>query len=86
MTKSTQNTQHRVTDLHVAAFLMARGHQLVGLEEAGKPGQVAFVFASGQEDAPKFFLGERIEARAFAAAFKTLKAALHQRRGAVTGR
>jgi uncharacterized protein DUF5659 len=73
------STEYRTHDLHVAAFLMARGHRLIAVDETGR-GRVAFVFASGREDAPKFFLGEPIPARDFAAALRTLKSALHQRR------
>ena len=74
------NTEHHLTDLSVAAFLLARGHRLLGLEDTGKGGQVAFRFATGKDEAVLYFTGEPIEARVFAQALKTLESALHQRR------
>jgi hypothetical protein len=68
---------YRTTDVNVGAFLLARGHQLTGIERLKDGRRAAFVFASGKDDAEKFFLNEQIPARDFAAALKQLKAALH---------
>jgi hypothetical protein len=70
-------SSYKTTDLNIAAFLLARGHKLTGLERLRDGRRAMFVFASGGEDAEKFFLNEPVGARDFAAALKQLKAALH---------
>jgi Domain of unknown function (DUF5659) len=69
--------EYRTTDVHLGAFLLARGHRLVRMDRLKDGRRAQFVFASGQEDVEKFFLNAQIPARDFAAALKTLKAALH---------
>jgi hypothetical protein len=67
---------YRTTDLNVSAFLLATGHQLVGLEGTGQ--QKMFLFHDGaRDDVPKYFMGAKVTAREFAQALKTLKSALH---------
>ena len=70
-------TPYKTPDLNVAAFLVARGHRLTGMERLKDGRRALFVFASGGDEVERFFLNELVGARDFAAALKQLKAALH---------
>jgi hypothetical protein len=68
---------YRETDVAVVAFLLARGHHLLGLEPAGHA-QAAFLFPSGAEaDVAAYFAGAAVPAVTYAKALKSAKKALH---------
>ena len=71
------SSPYRTTDLSLAAFLMARGHQLTAVDRLSDGRRGLFVFATGAEDAEKYFLNESVGARDFASALRQLKAAIH---------
>jgi hypothetical protein len=66
---------YQTTDLHLAAFLIARRHKLVEIG-AQKHGRFTFP-PEAADDAPKFFTNELVGARDFAAALRQLKSALY---------
>jgi hypothetical protein len=67
--------QYSTTDLHVAAFLLVRGHSLVRFD---KP---TFVFeASAAGDAKKYFENELVGSLAFGQSLRDLKRLIHDRR------
>ncbi len=61
-----------ISDIQVAAFLMARGHNLLDLRPEGTHG--VFVFPSELKDeADKFFQDGQVSARKFGNAIRELK-------------
>jgi hypothetical protein len=74
-TESTFDT----ADLSLAAFLLARGHSLVGLGGAGGGRRVFSFPVEAAAEARAFFQHASVPARAFANALRDLKALIRQR-------
>jgi hypothetical protein len=74
MTAATSAFQ--TTDLNVAAFLLSRGHSLLGTE--GTARRTFHFAASVAEDAKGYFQGATVPARAFANALRDLKAMVRE--------
>ena len=69
-----------LTDLYVAAFVMAKGHRLLGVDDS-RPWSIEFHFSRmAKPDADAFVAGGMVEGRLFAAALKDLKGLLAKRR------
>jgi hypothetical protein len=73
-----RTNEYRTTDLNVAAFLVARGYTMTGIERLTDGRRGVFLFGPGaRADVDQYFLNAPVGARDFAAALKNLKAALH---------
>jgi len=68
----------KISDLHLASFLLARGFQVVGVE--GPPGKRDFVFQDIPLDAISSFYGgdDAVSARALLDALRNLRGLLVQ--------
>ena len=80
---SSTNGTFRTPDIHVSAFLMARGHDILGAEMESYGPHGVFVFpASVGEEADEFFRDGQVVAKRFANAIRELKAMVrHVTRG-----
>jgi len=78
-TRLAYSTEHHTTtDLSCAAFLMARGHPLLGTERQ-LTGRCVFTFpAAAREDAVAFYASAQVPARAFANALRDLKTMIRE--------
>ena len=69
--------EHRESDLGCAGFLLAAGHRLVGLQELGRSGRLAFVFEnsnnSAADAATDYFNGASVCALDFAHGLREAK-------------
>jgi len=68
---------YRTTDLHVAAFLIARGHRLVGIERSGRLQEFCFD-ADAAGDVRHYFENAAIGSRDYGRALRNVKRALHE--------
>jgi len=69
-----------LTDLYVAAFLLAKGHRLTRVDDS-QPWKVEFHFSRlAKTDTDAFYGGGTIEGRVYAAALRDLKAILARKR------
>ncbi len=65
-------TPYRITDLSVAAFLLTRGHPLIGVEREGT--RITFLFNVAEREVLKFFADDTlVPARKLLDALKNLK-------------
>jgi hypothetical protein len=71
------NSSFLTSDLNLAAYLLATGHRLLGLE--GPAGRRSFVFARVPQDAvAAYFADAHVSARQLLNALRDLKALLSQ--------
>ena len=69
-----------LTDLYVAAFVMAKGNRLLRVDDT-RPWEISFHFSGmAKPDADAFYGGGTVEGRVYAAALKDLKGLLMKRR------
>ena len=69
-----------LSDLYVAAFVLAKGHRLVRVDDS-RPWSVGFHFSRmAKPDADAFVAGGMVEGRLFAAALRDLKMLLSRKR------
>jgi hypothetical protein len=76
MNMETEAEIYVTTDLSLAAFLVAKGHTLVGITGPKNGRQFSFE-STARNDAPAFFLNGPVGARDFASALRQLKSAIH---------
>ncbi len=67
----------QTTDLNLAAFLMARGHALVGVARDG-PRRVFGFPETARDEAQGFYANATVPARAFANALRDLKTLIRE--------
>jgi hypothetical protein len=74
----TTTDTYASSDLNAAAFLMARGHPLLGVERQER-GRCVFRFPIGaRDDVPGFMRNEPVPAWDFANALRALKARVRE--------
>lgn len=81
-TKKAQQT-YSTTNFYLSCFLLARGIQLVGLNQTEEPGRRSFVFVDSEmrsvlADEYNFNLESEVNVRDFVGAIRKLKALLHE--------
>ncbi len=75
-----ETREYLEADLGTAAYLVTKGHRLLGLVESG-PGRFAFRFESAAcEAALDYLQGDSVPARALVAAMSDLKTLLYQKK------
>ncbi len=73
MTVGEEMRELLISDIQVAAFLVARGHKMLSIRPEGALG--VFIFpADLQDEADKFFQDGQVSARKFGNAIRELKA------------
>ncbi len=66
---------YQTSDIQVAAFLVARGHQILSTDSVGDSPRGRFFFpADAWEEANEFFRDGQVSAKRFANAIRELKA------------
>jgi hypothetical protein len=74
---NTTTTEHRTSDLSLAAYLLARGYPLLGT--GGDARRRVFAFPAGvEDDAKAYYAGASVGARAFANALRDLKTLIRE--------
>ena len=74
---------YSTTNFYLSCFLLARGIQLVGLNQTDDPGRRSFVFVESEmrsvlADEYNFNLDSEVNVRDFVSAIRKLKALLHE--------
>lgn len=79
MEKGASDRKHMVRQLHLAAFLVTKGHKLLHLEQSQQPGLVDFIFqydTSINQDRSDYFDGNKnslVAAREYSSVMAYLK-------------
>ena len=75
------DTFDKTTDINIAAFLVCKGHELVGIEDVSEGArQKVFVFEDNidKTEVKEYWDGASIPAKLFTQTLKELKIRLHQ--------
>ena len=67
---------YKTTDVNVSAYLVATGHELLGVEGEGPRRMFVFADPAG-EAVPAYHHGAQVPAKEFARAMRALKRRLH---------